>query len=112
MDENRKGHGEQDFESPYGQTLRTFREEADVSQRQLALASGVDHSTISRIEGSTRMPTLRTAVELAHALNLSPNERLLLYESAVLPSETPRGETETGRALDGIRKAQGPTQAL
>ena len=112
MDEKRTRHGEQDFESPYGQTLRAFREEAGVSQRQLALASGTNHTTISRIEGSISMPTLRTAVELAQALNLPPAERLLLYESAVLPSETPRKEMETGRVLEGIRNIQNPAQGL
>ena len=39
-----------------------------MSQRQLALQSGVNHSTISRLIKEDRMPSLRTATKLARAL--------------------------------------------
>ena len=39
-----------------------------MSQRQLALQSGVNHSTISRLIKQDRMPSLRTATKLARAL--------------------------------------------
>ena len=39
-----------------------------MSQRQLALQSGVDHSTISRLIKAGRMPTLGTATKLARGL--------------------------------------------
>ena len=39
-----------------------------MSQRQLALQSGVNHSTISRLVKQDRMPSLRTATKLARAL--------------------------------------------
>ena len=39
-----------------------------MSQRQLALRSGVNHSTISRLMKEDRMPSLRTATKLARAL--------------------------------------------
>ena len=39
-----------------------------MSQRQLALQSGVDHSTISRLIKGDRMPTLGTATKLARGL--------------------------------------------
>ena len=39
-----------------------------MSQRQLALQSGVDHSTISRLIKGDRMPSLGTATKLARGL--------------------------------------------
>ena len=48
--------------------LRGRLKEKRMSQRQLALQSGVDHSTISRLMKGDRMPSLRTATKLARAL--------------------------------------------
>jgi transcriptional regulator with XRE-family HTH domain len=48
--------------------LRGRLKEKRMSQRQLALQSGVDHSTISRLLKRDRMPSLRTATKLARAL--------------------------------------------
>ena len=48
--------------------LRGRLKEKRMSQRQLALQSGVDHSTISRLIKEDRMPSLRTATKLARAL--------------------------------------------
>jgi transcriptional regulator with XRE-family HTH domain len=42
--------------------------EKKMSQRQLALQSGVDHSTISRLIKGDRMPSLGTATKLARGL--------------------------------------------
>jgi transcriptional regulator with XRE-family HTH domain len=107
-----RGKGGETFESPYGQALRAFREETGFSQRRLARNSGVHYSEISRLESGERMPTLRTAVELAQALNLTPGERLLLYESATLPSQTPRSETESEGVLRKLRSIHDPIGEL
>jgi len=48
--------------------LRGRLKEKRMSQRQLALQSGVDHSTISRLLKDDRMPSLGTATKLARAL--------------------------------------------
>jgi transcriptional regulator with XRE-family HTH domain len=48
--------------------LRGRLKEKRMSQRQLALASGVDHSTISRLIKGERMPSLGTATKLALGL--------------------------------------------
>src|SRR6187397_3592130 len=57
------------------QTPRTFNawlrgqlKEKKMSQRQLALQSGVDHSTISRLIRGDRTPSLGTATKLARGL--------------------------------------------
>ena len=47
--------------------LRGRLKEKRMSQRQLALQSGVSHSTISRLLKGDRMPSLRTASKLARA---------------------------------------------
>ena len=48
--------------------LRGQLKEKKMSQRQLALQSGVDHSTISRLIKGDRMPSLGTATRLARGL--------------------------------------------
>jgi transcriptional regulator with XRE-family HTH domain len=48
--------------------LRSQLREKKMSQRQLALQSGVDHSTISRLIKGDRMPSLGTATKLARGL--------------------------------------------
>jgi transcriptional regulator with XRE-family HTH domain len=48
--------------------LRGQLKEKKMSQRQLAMQSGVDHSTISRLIKGDRMPSLGTATKLASGL--------------------------------------------
>jgi transcriptional regulator with XRE-family HTH domain len=50
--------------------LRSQLKEKKMSQRQLALQSGVDHSTISRLIKGDRMPSLGTATKLARGLRV------------------------------------------
>jgi transcriptional regulator with XRE-family HTH domain len=54
--------------------LRAQLKEKKMSQRQLALQSGVDHSTISRLIKGDRMPSLGTATKLARGLRELPDE--------------------------------------
>ena len=58
------------FQSPrsFNTWLRSQLKEKKMSQRQLALQSGVDHSTISRLIKGDRMPSLGTATKLARGL--------------------------------------------
>lgn len=58
------------LESPrsFNTWLRSQLKEKKMSQRQLALQSGVDHSTISRLIKGDRMPSLGTATKLARGL--------------------------------------------
>ena len=41
-----------------------------LTQRQVAARAGIHHSTISRLLGGDRTPSLRTATSLAHALGM------------------------------------------
>ena len=58
------------FQTPasFNAWLRRQLREKKMSQRQLALQSGVDHSTISRLVKGDRMPSLGTATKLARGL--------------------------------------------
>jgi transcriptional regulator with XRE-family HTH domain len=58
------------FQTPqsFNAWLRGQLKEKKMSQRQLALQSGVDHSTISRLIKGDRMPSLGTATKLARGL--------------------------------------------
>jgi transcriptional regulator with XRE-family HTH domain len=53
---------------PFNEWLRTQLRAKKMSQRQLAQASGVDHSTISRLVRGDRTPSLGTATKLARGL--------------------------------------------
>jgi len=62
--------GRMTFQTPqsFNSWLRGQLKEKKMSQRQLALQSGVDHSTISRLIKGDRMPSLGTATKLARGL--------------------------------------------
>jgi transcriptional regulator with XRE-family HTH domain len=68
--------------------LRRQLRERRMSQRQLAMLSGVDHSTISRLLRGDRAPTLETATKLAHALRqvAQPEDTPIYFER--LPETT------------------------
>ncbi len=53
---------------PFNEWLRAQLKVKKMSQRQLAQASGVDHSTISRLVRGDRTPSLGTATKLARGL--------------------------------------------
>jgi transcriptional regulator with XRE-family HTH domain len=54
--------------------LRGQLKEKKMSQRQLALQSGVDQATISRLIKGDRMPSLGTATKLARGLREIPDD--------------------------------------
>ena len=72
--------------------LRGQLKEKKMSQRQLALQSGVDHSTISRLIKGDRMPSLGTATKRARGLREISDEAdgpayfATLNSRAVLPT--------------------------
>jgi transcriptional regulator with XRE-family HTH domain len=55
--------------------LRRQMRERRISQRQLAALAGIDHSTISRLLGSDRQPSLTTATKLTGALRQVQGEQ-------------------------------------
>ena len=57
-----------------GARIRTLRNEANLTQLQLADRIGRDHRTIHRWEYGTRIPSLDDLLLMADALGLSPAE--------------------------------------
>jgi transcriptional regulator with XRE-family HTH domain len=55
-------------------TLKSARDEAELSQEGLSIVSGVSLSMISLLEAGKRSPSLRIAMKLSIALNVRPEE--------------------------------------
>ncbi len=67
----------------FNEWLQTELKVRRMSQRQLAQRSGVDHSSISRLIHGNRVPSLRTAMRIAHSVDLSePDTNGILPEVA------------------------------
>ncbi|SFS85201.1 helix-turn-helix domain-containing protein [Brevundimonas viscosa] len=59
-----------------GRNIRRLREEAGVSQEQLAFDAGMKRSYLSDMERGVRNPTVKAVGRLAAALKVSPAELL------------------------------------
>lgn len=59
-----------------GRNIRRLREEAGLSQEQLAFDAGMKRSYLSDMERGVRNPTVRAVGRLATALNVPPGELL------------------------------------
>ena len=81
--------------------LRGQLKEKKMSQRQLALQSGVDHSTISRLIKGDRMPSLGTATKLARGLREISEETDGPAYFSSLPSRQQLPTTRVEYALRG-----------
>ena len=69
----------------FGKHLRELRRKQRLSQTELALIIGVNHSTISRIENGRENVSLDTIVLLASGLSITPSQ---LLEGTVIPSQS------------------------
>jgi len=56
----------------FGSTLEKIRKDKNLSLRQLAAETGIDHAHIARMEGGEVNPTLVTIILLAEALDIDP----------------------------------------
>ena len=54
--------------------LKKWRERQGLSQRELALKSGVHHVSIARMEQGRLDPQLSTLLKLCTALQINPNQ--------------------------------------
>ena len=59
-----------------GRNIRRLREEAGLSQEQLAFDAGMKRSYLSDMERGVRNPSVRALGRLAAALKVSPDELL------------------------------------
>lgn len=60
----------------FGQLVRKYRKERNMSQEQLALLCNMDRSYLGRIERGEVNPTLEKIYELSNALRISAHELL------------------------------------
>jgi len=63
-----------------GQKIKFFRERNELTQLQLAQESGIDLSTIARIENDTQNPDKETISLIATALFLNAKETAYLFD--------------------------------
>lgn len=63
-----------EFKSLVAHRLKVLRAEAQMTQEELAEASGVSVDSIKGYENQTTVPLLETAYKLACALKCSPND--------------------------------------
>lgn len=75
--------------TPYvGAAFRHFREQAGLSQEQVALAAGLDRTYVSGIERSRRNPSLRSMQRVVGVLNIDLADLLIeARRLARIPSE-------------------------
>ncbi len=73
----------------FAANLRRLRDEADLSQEELAFRAAIHRPQVSLLEGGHRMPRVETLVKLAGSLRPTPND--LLDGIAWEPIETVTG---------------------
>lgn len=70
-------------QSTFGAKLRSYRQRAKLTQRELADALGLDFTYVSKIEGDRVPPPAREKIERAvEVLKLSSDEQIDLFVSA------------------------------
>lgn len=63
----------------FGTAIRKAREQAGLSQNDLATATGLHRTHISLLERGRRHPQLETLVKLSRALDVTPAQMLSWY---------------------------------
>lgn len=58
----------------FGEVLRRYRSEKNISQEELAYRANVDRTFVSRLERGIRQPTITTLIGLGQALGVSAAE--------------------------------------
>lgn len=94
-----------DTERAAANLLKLARLEKDLTQRALATAAGVPHSTVARIESGSMQPTLPLLYRLLAAADLEPRIRLLAYDAHddvldALAARDPATQAKAERARD------------
>jgi transcriptional regulator with XRE-family HTH domain len=68
----------------FGRVLRSLRQEAGLTQEQLALAANVERNFVSLIERGINQPSIRIVFRLAEALEVSASTLILQVEQEML----------------------------
>lgn len=65
-----------DLVAHFGKNVRSLRDQADLSQEELAFRAGMKRTYLSDLERGTRNPTVRMLGRLADALGVAPSRLL------------------------------------
>ena len=95
--------------------LKLARLTKGLSQRALASAAGVPHSTVARIETGAMQPTLPLLYRLLAAADLEPRIQLVAYDDHddvldALAQRDPQRQTQLERTRDATFAALKATQ--
>ena len=63
--------GIKDIGQIFGEVLRRYRSDRNISQEELAHRADVDRTFVSRLERGVRQPTITTLIGLGQALGVS-----------------------------------------
>ncbi len=90
--------------------LKLARQEKGLTQRQLAAAAAVPHTTIAKIESGTRQPSWPVLCRILAAVDLEMRVRLEPYEDHddvldALAAQFPDKQKAMERARDGMLAA-------
>jgi HTH-type transcriptional regulator, competence development regulator len=92
-------------QNTFGSTLREYRHQSGLSQRELALKIGVDFSYISKLENDRLPPPAAdTILQICSALEIEPEGLLAL--TGKIPSEIQEKVGSNQTAQEFLRKAQ------
>lgn len=62
------------LEIAFGEVLRKFRNDKNLTQEKLAFESNLDRTYISLLERGRRQPSLASILQLANALDIPPEQ--------------------------------------
>lgn len=97
------------MDTTFGAMLRTIRQQAGLSQRELAQRAKLDFSYISKVEnGRLPPPAADTIVLLCSILGVAADD--LLAATRKLPSEVEENISASASAQQFLREAQGLTE--
>jgi transcriptional regulator with XRE-family HTH domain len=74
----------------FGQRLRELRQKSGVTQRDLAVRSGLTEAYISNMENGVAVPSLTTVLRLAVALDCKVTALTSVFDKVDLPSILPK----------------------
>ena len=74
----------------FGQRFRELRQKSGITQRELAVASGLTEAYISNMENGFAVPSLTTILRLAVALDCKVTALTSVFDKVDLPSILPK----------------------
>jgi transcriptional regulator with XRE-family HTH domain len=74
------------IEELFGDVLKQLRDEKGISQEELGFESGYHRTYISMLEGGKKSPSLKTILQLAKALDVTPSDIMNRLQAMVTDS--------------------------